>query len=127
MKHITDRVRERIRPLIVLLGPYFMVDFTLGGEPWSHGNLEHFHEYNAAIRKVAGDTDCLFVDLLDAYDAAHWLVHHDGCHANNLGHRIIANRIVEVLGASFMTLIELAGTAHGEYDRLVVAAARIAC
>ena len=97
MRHIIDRVRQEIRPLIVLLGPYYMIDFTLGGVPWSHSNLDHFHEYNTAIRGVAESTDCLFVDLLATCEGADWIIHYDGCHANDLGHRIIANKIFEVL------------------------------
>ena len=34
---------------------------------------------------------------LGAYAGAGWMVHYDGCHANDLGHRIVANRIFEVL------------------------------
>ena len=36
-------------------------------------------------------------DLLDAYKETHWMIHYDGVHANDLGHRIVANRIFEVL------------------------------
>jgi lysophospholipase L1-like esterase len=100
MKDIIRRVREKIQPLIVLLGPYYMTDFTLGGKEWSHGNLEIFHQYNDAIRGVAETCDCLFVDLLESYRDADWLVHHDGCHANDLGHRLVANKIFEVLASN---------------------------
>ena len=100
MKEMTRRIREEIKPLIVLLGPYYMKDFTIGGQEWSHANLEIFHQYNDAIRQVAVECDCLFVDLLASYREADWLVHHDGVHANDLGHRIVANKIFEVLAAN---------------------------
>lgn len=100
MKDIVGRVRARIQPLIVLLGPYFMTDFSLGGPVWSHGSLKIFHAFNDAIRAVAAECDCLFVDLLPAYGEAEWLVHGDGCHANDLGHRVVANKILEVLAAN---------------------------
>ena len=100
MKDIIRRIRERTEPLIVLLGPYYMTDFTLGGPRYSHGSLKIFHEYNDAIRSLAQEYGCLFVDLLEPYRRADWLVHHDGCHANDLGHRIVANKIFEVLASS---------------------------
>ncbi len=100
LEDIIRRVRERFQPLIVLLGPYYMTDFTLGGEEWSHGNMEVFNQFNRAIERVAKEKDCLFVDLLAAYGKADWLVHHDGVHANDLGHRVVANRIFEVLASN---------------------------
>ena len=100
MRDIVRRVREKIQPLIVLLGPYYMTDFTVGGEVWSQANLNVFHQYNDAIQQVAEQDDCLFVDLLESYRNADWLVHYDGCHANDLGHRIVANKIFEVLASS---------------------------
>jgi len=100
LERIIARVRERIQPLIVLLGPYYMTDFTLGAPHWTHGSLDLFHRYNEAIRRVADERDCLFVDLLAAYGNADWLVHHDGVHANDLGHRIVANRVFEVLASN---------------------------
>ena len=102
-EELTDlvrRVRERIQPLIVLPGPYYMNDFTLGGAEWSHADLALFYAYNDAIRDTAAGLDCLFVDLLESYRDADWLVHHDGCHANDLGHRLVANKIFEVLASN---------------------------
>jgi len=40
---------------------------------------------------------CLFVDVLAANGHTDWMMHYDGMHANDLGHRIIANRTFEVL------------------------------
>jgi lysophospholipase L1-like esterase len=77
-----------------------MTDFALGGPEWGHASVEALRQYNEAIRALAERTDCLFVDLLSAYDQAPWLVHHDGCHANDLGHRVVANRVFEVLAAN---------------------------
>jgi lysophospholipase L1-like esterase len=100
MQDIITRVREKIDPLIVLPGPYYMNDFKLGGSDWSHANLELFYQYNEAINKVADSNGCLFVDLLGAYGKADWLIHYDGCHANDVGHRIVANKIFEILASN---------------------------
>ena len=97
---IIRRVREKIQPLIVLMGPYFMTDFTVGGAPWSHADLSLFYSYNHATEQIANTQDCLFVNLLESYRDADWLVHHDGVHANDLGHRIVANKIFEVLASN---------------------------
>jgi len=97
MRAIIDRVRQECSPLIVLLGPYYMTDFTLGAPTWGHGSLELFGKFNRLIARIAREKDCLFVDLLAAYGGAEWLVHHDGVHANDLGHLVVANRVFEVL------------------------------
>ena len=97
MEGLIRRVRAKTQPLIVLLGPYFMSGFDLFGPDWNKATLETFHEYNDATRDVAQCNECLFVDLLAAYDNAPWLVHHDGVHANDLGHRVVANEIFRVL------------------------------
>ena len=94
---LVRRVRRQINPVIVLPGPYFMTDFTVGHPHWSKANLDIFATFNAAIAQVAREQECLFVDLLAAYGGAEWMIHYDGVHANDVGHRIVANRIFEVL------------------------------
>jgi len=100
MESIIRQVRERIQPLIVLPGPYYIKDFQLGGPEWSHANMDVFRAYNDATRQTAERMDCLFVDLLESYGEADWLVHHDGVHSNDLGHRVVANKIFEVLASN---------------------------
>ena len=100
MRTLIDRVRASIQPLIVLLGPYYMTGFDQYGPHWNKATLELFHQFNEATSKVAADKDCLFVDLLSSYGNANWLVHHDTVHANDLGHRIVANRVFEVLASN---------------------------
>ena len=97
MESIIAQVREQCQPLIVLPGPYFMTDFQLGAPEYGHGSLEIFHAFNDRIRQVAEAKGCLFVDLLSSYEGAEWMVHKDGCHANDVGHLVVANRVFEVL------------------------------
>ena len=97
MSSLIRRVRKKIKPVILLPGPYFMTDFTVGGKDWSHASPDIFATFNQAIAQVAEEERCLFVNLLDAYGGAEWMVHYDGVHANDLGHRVVANRIFEVL------------------------------
>jgi len=100
MRTLIDRVREKIQPLIVLLGPYFMTGFDQFGPNWNHASLEIFHQFNQTTAVVATEKDCLFVDLLSAYNNTSWMVHHDTVHANDLGHRVVANQIFAVLAAN---------------------------
>ena len=97
LTRLVRRVREEIQPVIVLLGPYYMTGFDLYSPNWNQADLELFHRYNDETAKVAEEEGCLFVDLLAAYGETDWMVHDDGVHANDLGHRIVANRIFEVL------------------------------
>ena len=39
-------------------------------------------------------------DLLSAFGDADWMVHGDGVHANDLGHRVVANAVFQVLAAN---------------------------
>ena len=100
MRTLIDRVRTSIQPLIVLLGPYYMTGFDQFGPHWNKATLELFHRFSEATSKVAVDKDCLFVGLLSAYGNANWLIHHDTVHANDLGHRIVANKVFEVLASN---------------------------
>ena len=98
MTQLVKRVRDAIDPVIVLPGPYFMTDFNLGHESgFGLGDLGVFKEYNKGIGRLAGELNCLYVDLLNAYQETEWMIHYDGVHANDLGHRIVANRTFEVI------------------------------
>ena len=95
---LVQRVRAAIDPVIVLLGPYYMTDFTIGSASgFDKGSPDRLREFNQGIAQVASEQNCLYVDLLNAYGNTHWMIHDDGVHANDLGHRIVANRIFEVL------------------------------
>lgn len=100
LKSLVAQVRQEIKPLIVLPGPYYINDFTVGGEHWSHADLSIMHKFNQAISDVATEVDCLYVNLLESYRSTDWLIHFDGVHANDLGHRIVANKIFEVLATN---------------------------
>ncbi|MFP6768339.1 MAG: SGNH/GDSL hydrolase family protein [Planctomycetaceae bacterium] len=100
MAAVIRTIRRSIDPLIVLPSPYYMTDFNGGGRAWTMANLEIFHKYGRGIEAVAKKEGCLFVDLLEASGHADWIVHYDGIHQSDLGHRIVANRIFEVLATN---------------------------
>ncbi len=97
MIRLIGAVRQRCDPLIVLLGPYFMTDFKAGNERFTSGSHELFELFNLVVYQVASQLDCLFCDVYRAYNGAPWLVHYDGVHPNDLGHRIIGNAIFTTL------------------------------
>ncbi len=94
---VAASIQAKTQALVVLVGPYFMLDYQRGAPHWDKADLSVFHAYNAAIRPLAAEHDWLYVDILAANGLTPWMVHYDGVHANDLGHRIIANRIFEVL------------------------------
>jgi len=97
MTKLISSVREQIDLVIVLLGPYYMTNFKKSPSKWNHANLDLFKRYNALIQDVALTERCLFVDLISANGDTDWMVHYDGIHQNDLGHRIVANQIFQVL------------------------------
>ena len=97
LEGIIARVRERIAPLVVLLGPYRSTRFDLGGERWSHASPEVSRAFNDLTRAVALRTGCLFVDVLAALGEADWMVHFDGVHLNDVGHLVVAAEVFKVL------------------------------
>lgn len=105
MRSLVQRVQAALEPVIILPGPYYMTDFTVGGAAgFGHGSIEGLEEFNRGIERVAKETGSLYVDLLDACGGAEWMIHYDGVHANDLGHRVIANRIFEVLARNCSAL-----------------------
>ena len=96
---VLREVRASLQPLIVLLSPYYMTAsaFKDHAPHWNHATLEVFRQFGRATAEVAAAEDCLYVDVLAANGETDWMVHYDGVHQNDLGHRIVANRVFEVL------------------------------
>jgi len=114
---LVGHVRNRIDPLIVLLGPYYMTDFTLGAPYWSHADLSLFERFNETVHQVAADMQCLYVDALAANGGTIWMVHYDGVHQNDLGHRIVANRVFEALAQNCSCLAKKTKEAETTSER----------
>ena len=96
LKRLIDDIRAGCDPLILLPGPYYMTDF----ESFDHFNLathDVFLTYNLVTEQVARETGCLFTDVYSTYGGRSWMVHYDGVHANDLGHRLVANEIFQTL------------------------------
>jgi lysophospholipase L1-like esterase len=96
LRHITLDIKEQTRAVIVMINAYFMTGFDRY-LPYNQANIATFMGYNAGIKRLAEECDVLYADVFAAEGMAPWMIDPDGVHANNLGHRVIANRIFEVL------------------------------
>lgn len=107
LRHIVLDIKERSSALMVLINAYYMKSFDQYS-PFDQGSLELFIGFNAAMRELALECDVLYADVFEAQGMAPWMVDPDGVHANNLGHRVIANRIFEVLAQNCSVLAQSA-------------------
>lgn len=94
-QEIISKTKEKTKALIVLISVYHMTAYSEYGPHWNHGNVEQTQIYNLAIKQLAEKNECLYVDVYESEGAADWLIHPDGVHANDLGHRLIGNRVFE--------------------------------
>ena len=96
VKRVVTDIKGRTGALTVIVNAYFMTDFDRY-IPFNKANIATFMGYNAGLKRLAKECDTLYADVFAAEDMAPWMIDPDGVHPNNLGHRIIANRIFEVL------------------------------
>jgi len=96
LQHITLDIKEKTRAVVVIVNAYFMTGFDRY-LPYNQANIATFMGYNCGMKRLAEECDVLYADVFAAEDMATWMIDPDGVHANNLGHRVIANRIFEVL------------------------------
>lgn len=94
---IITEIRSGCDPLIVLLGPYFILNFEIGGQLFGQATPMVLAEYARAVAAVSEDMKCLYCDIYQGYGRAPWTLHSDGLHANDLGHRVVANSIFQTI------------------------------
>ena len=96
MRHIVSEIKNQTGALTVIVNAYFMIGFDRY-IPFNKADVATFLGYNAGLQRLALECDSLYADVFAAEGMAPWMIDPDGVHANNLGHRVIANRIFEVL------------------------------
>lgn len=96
MNKIILEVKNRCNPVIVLTSVYYMTDYTLY-PPFNKGSICATETYNLVIRQLAEVNSCILADIWNAEGMADWMIHPDTVHANDLGHRIIGNRVFEAV------------------------------
>lgn len=91
-------MRSTHRPFIVLIGPNYVIRSPeLEKEEFRQGTPEIYLQFNDLNCDLASEKDCPFCDVWHPYGDVEWLIHYDGVHANDLGHRIIAHEIFPLL------------------------------
>jgi lysophospholipase L1-like esterase len=105
-------IRKRTKAVIVLLSTYYcpeaglrqLTGGTEDGSNWGRGGLRVQARFHQILRRAAGTHDLLYADVYDAQGGAEWMIctpsGKGDIHANDLGHRVIANKIFEVLAAN---------------------------
>jgi acyl-CoA thioesterase I len=103
VRHMVQDIKEQTGAVIVIVNAHFMTDFVRY-KIFDQGSIPTLMGYNEALRRLAAECDVLYVDVFAAEGMTPWLIDEDGVHPNNLGHRIIANRIFEVLAQNCSAL-----------------------
>jgi lysophospholipase L1-like esterase len=96
MQKIISDVKKACNPVIVLTTVYHMSAYDRY-PPYNIGSREATEIYNLIIRQLAEKNGCLLADIYDAEGCADWLIDPDTVHANDLGHRVIGNRVFETI------------------------------
>jgi lysophospholipase L1-like esterase len=89
-------VKAACSPMIVLTTVYYMTGWH-SFAPYDKGSPALTRIYNACIRGLAEEYDCVLADVWGAEGEADWLIHPDGVHANRVGNLLIAHRIFEAI------------------------------
>jgi lysophospholipase L1-like esterase len=111
-------IKRETQAVIVLVNVYFMTGYARFGPRWDKGGLDATVLYNAALHRIAEQQQVLLADVFGAMGMAPWLIDDsNGVHANDLGHRLIAHRIFEVLATNCSGLAQKAIERANDYPR----------
>jgi len=97
-QELIDRLRASVDPVIVLLTAYYMREEGYRGyEHWEESDYALTEVYNLAIRQLAEANGAILADIWEAEKGVDWFIDLDLVHPNDLGHRVIANRVFEAI------------------------------
>jgi len=97
-QRLIDTISARINPTIVILNIYYMHEILYSNcEHWEEGSYDVNEVFNLVIRQLAEANGLILADIYSAEVGADWIIDMDHCHPNDLGHRIIANRVFEAI------------------------------
>jgi lysophospholipase L1-like esterase len=96
-RQIVLNIKEQTGALVVVTNVSFFTAFERYA-PFNLADVSTLIGFNCSLKEMARECDALYADIFAAQDMAGWTVDSkDGVHLNNLGHRLAANRIFEVL------------------------------
>ena len=90
---IVRDIRVETSAVILLTSAYYITDY---GADWDRGSAESHELYNRCIEQVAAQQDVLFADIYAACKGGDWMLA-DAVHFTDLGFRVIAGRVFEVI------------------------------
>jgi hypothetical protein len=62
---------------------------------WEQSDYYLTDVYNLIIKQLAEENHLIYADVYSAEKGVDWIIDEDHCHPNDLGHRIIANKVFE--------------------------------
>jgi len=97
-QELIGRIRAKIDPTIVVLNTYYMhEELYTNCENWNQSNYDVTDVFNLVIQQIAEANSLILADIYAAEIGVDWIIDMDHCHTNDLGHRIIANRVFEAI------------------------------
>jgi lysophospholipase L1-like esterase len=97
-QQLIDRIRARIDPTIVILNTYYMHEVLYRHcEHWEESSYAVTEVYNLVIQQLAEANQLILADVYAAEVGVDWIIDPDHCHPNDLGHRLVANRVFEAI------------------------------
>jgi lysophospholipase L1-like esterase len=100
-QELIDRIRAALDTTIVLVNTYYMHEVLYSHcEHWEESDYELTEVFNLAIAQLAERNGLILADVYAAEVGVDWIVDEDHCHPNDLGHRLIANRVFEAIARS---------------------------
>ena len=95
---LIDRIRAEIDPVMVLVNTYYMHEVLYTHcEHWEESSYDLTDVFNLVIRQIAEKNNLILADIYSAEVGVDWIIDEDHCHPNDLGHRLIANRVFEAI------------------------------
>ena len=64
---------------------------------WDQSNCQVTDVYNRVIRELSEANHLILADVYAAEVGVDWAIDMDHCHPNDLGHRLIVNRVFEAI------------------------------
>jgi lysophospholipase L1-like esterase len=98
---VLDRVRLALPgALVVLVGVHHVHEAILSHCPgWEWADRGRIEQFDGIVRELAEANGLIFADVYAAMGRADWLIDPDGCHPNDLGHRVMAHCVFNAIAA----------------------------
>lgn len=107
-RQIVLDIQKRTGALVVVANVSFFTAFERYA-PFNQADVATIVGFNSGLQQMAKECDALYADIFAAQDMATWTVDpKDGVHLNDLGHRLVANRVFEVLAQNCSCLAQKA-------------------